>query len=547
MSIYANRPWLQAIDPLVPREIELPEIPVYKFLTDSYQKFPANIAISYYGTEFTYAEFESLTNKLANSLKNIGVGKGDRVAIYMDNCPQYAFGFFALMKLGAIAVQISPMASAKELLAVLGDSGAKGIITLDYLLGKVQEIFNESPLEFIIAGTLHDYLPLNPFPCVPFAVPDPQPIPNKENIFEFSKLLNQSGSFDCAEINPREDLAVLQYTSGTTGVPKGVMITHFNITAYVTCAKALDYKNVPGEEVYPVNLPLSHNYAMFQTLVLPVALGGKVVIMVRFHPDEILKTIHHHRCTCCRAVPTILAMLAQHPHLEEYDLSSVRHWIVGGAPVPEKIINIFKKVSGGNVAEGYGLTETTSGVVINRLYGQTLNGMGMPFIGTDIKIVELGTGDEVPIGEAGELLIKGPTVSAGYWQKPEETANTFEDGWLHTGDMVRLTAEGVLQFVDRLKELVIVSGFNVYPSEVENVLYQNPNVMEAAVIGVADERQGEVVKAFVRLKPGSELKEDELIAYCQEWLSPYKMPKIVQFVEDFPRTAVGKILKRALR
>lgn len=547
MSIYSSRPWLQAIDPLVPREIDLPEIPVYKFLSDSFKKFPSNIAICYYGTEITYAEFEYLTNKLANGLKSIGVKKGDRVAIHMDNCPQYAIGFFALMKLGAVVVQIGPMASAKEILTMINDSGAKGIITLDFLVGKIQEIFDESSLEFIVAGSLHDYLPINPFPCAPFGVPDPQPIPNQENIFEFNKLLNQSGQFNCADINPREDLAVLQYTSGTTGMPKGVMITHFNITSYVTCAKILDYKNVEGEEVYPVNLPLSHNYAMFQTLVLPIALGGKVVIMVRFHPDEILKTTHHHRCTCCRAVPTILAMLAQHPKLEEFDLTSVRHWIVGGAPVPEKIVNVFKKISGGNVAEGYGLTETTSGVIINRLYGQTLAGMGMPFIETDIRIINPGTGEDVPIGEAGELLIKGPTVSAGYWEKPEETSKTFESGWLHSGDLVRLTQEGVLQFVDRLKELIIVAGFNVYPSEVENTIYQHPSIMEAAVIGMSDERQGEVVKAMVRLKPGFELKEDELIAFCQEKLSPYKVPKIVQFVEDFPRTAVGKILKRALR
>jgi long-chain acyl-CoA synthetase len=547
MSIYSSRPWLQAIDPLVPREIELPEIPVYKFLSDSFEKFPNNIAIYYYGTEFTYAEMEHLTNKLANGLKNIGIKKGDRVAIHMDNCPQYAFGFFALMKLGAVVVQASPMASAKELLAMVNDSGAKGIITLDYLLGKVREIFDESPLEFIVVGSLHDYLPINPFPCAPFAVPDPLPIPQQENIFEFNKLLNQSCQFDCADINPREDLAVLQYTSGTTGIPKGVMINHYNITSYVTCARMLDYKNIEGQEVYPVNLPLSHNYAMFQTLVLPVSLGGKVVIMVRFHPDEALKTIHYQRCTCFRAVPTILAILAQHPKLEEFDLTSVRHWIVGGAPVPEKIVNVFKKVSGGNVAEGYGLTETTSGAIINRLYGQTLAGMGMPFIGTDIRVIDPGTDEDIPIGETGELLIKGPTVSAGYWEKSEETAKTFEDGWLHTGDLVRLTAEGVLQFVDRLKELIIVAGFNVYPSEVENTIYQHPAIMEAAVIGKPDERQGEIVKAIVRLKPGFELKEEELIAFCQERISPYKVPKIVQFVEDFPRTAVGKILKRALK
>lgn len=546
MSIYSTKPWLKAIDPLVPQEFELPVIPVYKFLTDSFEKFPNSVAIYYYGTEFTYSELESLTNKLANGLRKAGIEKGDRVVIHMDNCPQYIIAFFALMKLGAVVVQVGPMASAKELLTIVTDSTSKGIITLDFLVSKVQEIFDESSLEFIVAGYLHDYLPQSPFPCAPFGVPEIQPIPKAENIYIFTELLNQSSRFNSAEINPREDLAVLQYTSGTTGIPKGVMVTHYNITSYVTVAGILDYKTVEGQEVYPVSLPLSHNYAMFQTAVLPIHVGGKVVIMVRFHPDDALKTIHHLRCTVFRAVPTILTVLAQHPQLETYDLTSVRHWIVGGAPVPQKVVDIFKKVSGANVAEGYGLTETTSGMIINRLYGQTLAGMGMPFMGTDIKIIDPDTGEEMPIGEAGELLINGPTISSGYWQKPEETAKTFRDGWLYTGDLVRLTSEGVLQFVDRLKELIIVAGFNVYPNEVEHVIYQHPSVMEVAVIGMPDDRQGEVVKAVVKRKPGFKVEEEELIAFCRENLSPYKVPKSIQFVEDFPRTAAGKILKRSL-
>jgi long-chain acyl-CoA synthetase len=245
-------------------------------------------------------------------------------------------------------------------------------------------------------------------------------------------------------------------------------------------------------------------------------------------------------------VPTILTVLAQHPKLKQYDLTSVRYWIVGGAPVPEKVVNIFKSVSGGNVVEGYGLTESTSGLVINRLYGRILEGMGMPFLGTDVRIISPETGEDVPIGEPGELLIKGPTVSSGYWEKAEETARAFRDGWLHSGDLVRMTSEGVLQFIDRLKELIIVAGFNVYPTEVENVLYQHPAIMEAAVIGTPDERRGEVVKAVVKKKPGFEVKEEELITFCKERLSPYKLPRSVEFVEDFPRTAAGKILKRSL-
>jgi long-chain acyl-CoA synthetase len=538
---------LKAIDPLVSRELNLPEMPVYKYLTNSFKKFPDNIAIYYYGTELTYAELESLSNKLANGLSNAGIEKGDRVVIHMDNCPQYVIAFFALMKLGAVVVQIGPMSSAKELLTIVNDSRSKAIITLDFLVSKVQKILEESTLKFMVVGSLHDYLPLNPSPCAPFGVDEMQPITYMNNIIEFAKIINQSSRFDYTTINPREDLAVLQYTSGTTGLPKGIMVTHYNITSYVTGANQMDYKAMEGEEVWPVSLSLSHNYAMFQMALIPISLGGKIVIMVRFHPDETLKTIHSLRCTCYRAVPTILTVLAQHPDLKQYDLSSVRYWLVGGAPVPEEVVNVFKTVSGGNVVEGYGLTESTSGTIVNRFYGQTLVGMGMSFIGSDVRVNDPDTGEDVPIGESGELLIKGPTVSAGYWEKPEETSKTFRDGWLHTGDIVRMTSEGVLQFVDRLKEMIVVAGFNVYPTEVEDILYQHPKIMEVAIIGMPDQRQGEVVKAVIKKKPKFDLDADEVIKFCRERLSPYKVPKSIEFVEDFPRTASGKIMKRLLK
>ena len=548
MKTYADRPWLEHMDPKIDRSPNLPEIPVHQFLADSFRKYPNHIALYFYGTEFTYAEFASLTNKLANSLVRLGIKKSDRVALYMDNCPQYAIAFFAVLKAGAVAVQITPMAAERDVLYLLNDSGAKGIVTLDYLWPRVKAVMGQSKLEFAAVGSIYDYLPANPLPVKPFAIPDkPLGFEPAAGVYEFRSLLNESCEFVSPEINSREDLAVLQYTSGTTGFSKGVMVTHYNLASYITMLMRIDYKSEPGKEVYPVTLPMSHNYGMFQTVVAPIAMGGKVVIMVRFHPDEALRVIDSLHATIFRAVPTMLTMMIGHPRIKEFNLSSVRHWVVGGAPVPDELVARFQQVSGANVVEGYGLTESTSGVVLNSLYDKTHKGMGFPAILMDARVIDPNTGKDVPFGTDGELLLKGPPVSPGYWGKPEETAKTFKEGWLYTGDMVRMSEKGVLQFVDRLKEMIIVSGFNVYPTEVENVLYEHPGVLEAAVIGWPDERQGEIVKAVLVAKPGAELKPEGIISFCKERLAAYKVPKMVEVVSSLPKNPTGKIQKKALK
>ena len=548
MKTYADRPWLAHMDPRIDRNPILPETPVHQFLTDSFRKYPDHIALYFYGAEFTYAELESLTNKLANSLAKLGVRKGDRVALCMDNCPQYVIAFFAVLKAGAAVVQITPMATEREALYLINDSGSKGIVTLDYIWPRIKTVMNESPLAFAVVGSLYDYLPLTPFPVKPFAIPEkPLGIESAADVYEFKTLLNESCAFTPPVMNSRQDLAVLQYTSGTTGFAKGVMVTHYNLSSYVTLLMTMGYRDEPGKEIYPVTLPMSHNYAMFQTVVAPIAMGGKVVIMVRFHPDEALRVIDRLHTTIFRAVPTMLTMMIAHPRLAEFNLRSVRHWVVGGAPVPDELVAKFQQVSGANVVEGYGLTESTSGVVLNSLYDKTHKGMGFPAIMMDARVINPETGEDVPFGTDGELLLKGPAISPGYWNKPEETSKTFEGGWLHTGDIVRMSEQGVLQFVDRLKEMIIVSGFNVYPTEVENALYEHPGVMEAAVIGWPDERQGEIVKAVIVPRKDAVLKADEMISFCKERLTAYKVPKIIEVVDSLPKNPTGKIQKKALQ
>ena len=548
MKTYADRPWLDHMDPKITKNPSLPDIPVHQLLTESAKKFPNHTALYFYGTKFSYTELETLTTGLAKSITELGIAKGDRVAIYMDNCPQYVIAFFAVLKAGAAVVQVPPMLAERELSYLVADSGARAIFTLDYLLPKVKTVMSGSSLQFAVSSSLFDYLPPDPIPSRPFGIPQQAlPFEPAAGVHEFKSLIGNAGDYSSPAINNKKDLAVIQYTSGTTGFAKGVMITHHNLASYVTMLQYMDYKNEPGKEIYPVTLPMFHNYGMFQTVVAPLAMGGKVIIMVRFHPEEALMMIDQLHPTIFRAVPTMLIMMMNHPKIKEFNLSSIRHWIVGGAPVPDELVAKFNEISGANVVEGYGLTESTSGVVLNSLYEKTHKGMGFPAILTDARVVDLTTGEDVPLGADGELLLKGPTISIGYWGRPEETAKTFKDGWLHTGDIVRMTEQGVLQFVDRLKEMVIVSGFNVYPTEVEGVLYEYPGVLECAVIGWPDERQGEVVKAFIVPKPDVNLDASQIINFCKERLSAYKVPKLVEIVGSLPKNPTGKILKKELK
>ena len=355
-------------------------MPCISFSPTAFQKYPHHTAIFFYGTEFTYAELESLTNKFANSLAALGIVKGDRVAPLHGQLPPVRHRLLRLYEGGrrrrANPRPWRPNVSWPTSSATREPGGSS---PSTYLWPKAKAVMNDSTLEFAVVGSLYDDLPIRPVPCKPFSIPDaPVPFERQENVYAFSSLLNNACTFTPPAMNSRKDLAVLQYTSGTTGFPKGVMVTHYNLVSYISILRNMDYKSRDGEEVYPVTLPMSHNYAMFQTVVAPVAMGGKIVIMVRFHPDEALRVIDTLHPTIFRAVPTMLAMMAAHPGIKGFDLHSVRHWIVGGAPVPDELVAKFQEVSGANVVEGYGLTESTSGVVLNSLYEKTHKGMGFP-------------------------------------------------------------------------------------------------------------------------------------------------------------------------
>jgi long-chain acyl-CoA synthetase len=518
-------------------------------LTEPYEKYPNSTAVFFYGTEYTYAEIETLSNKIANSLQQLGIRKGDAIGICLDNCAQYVPALFAILKAGAMVVQLSPLLTPRELLVLIKDSGARGVFTLDYLSPKFEAIKEDSDLEFVIVTSLYDSLPLNPFPCKPFGIPEGcLPMNRDDRVLRYTDILNNKAAFEPVPVDPKKDVAMLQYTSGTTGIPKGAMITHWNLSSYIRLMAIRDVMAEWGKDVYLVTLPMSHNFAITQTVILPLYIGGVSVIMVRFHPEETLKMIHHKRVNVLRGVPSMVSMCCHHPNVRQYDLSSIRHWTIGGAPVPQEVADDFRALTGVRVVEGYGLTETTSGIFGNEWYrDQKSRGFGYVLDQHDLRVIDKDTGKDVPIGQLGELWIKGPTVTIGYWKNPQATAESITDGWLHTGDIVVMHEDGMVQYVDRLKELIIVQGFNVYPTEVEDILYKHLGIMETAVIGIPDEKKGEAVLAVVKLKPGSTTTADEFLAYCKENLAPYKIPQAIRFVDDFPRTAAGKILKKELK
>ena len=548
MVTYADRPWKKTLDEHI-LQIDLPEVAAYRLLTEPCEKYPHNRAIFFYGNEYTYSEIDALSNKLANSMSHLGIRKGDCIGVCMDNCPQYVSILFAILKVGATVVQLSPLLTSRELLVLINDSRSKAVFTLDYLFPKIETIMAESPLEFVVVSSLYDCLPREPFPCKPFAVPEgPIAIKNHPWSYTFTDFSKNRVAFDCPPIDAKRDVAMLQYTSGTTGVPKGAMISHWNLSSYIRLMSVRDTMVQWGEDIYLVTTPMSHNFAITQTVILPLFLGGTSVIMVRFHPEEFLKMVHNLRVNVTRGVPAMVSMCGQHPNLKNYDLSSLRHWTVGGAPVPQELADEFKSKTGVRVVEGYGLTETTSGIFANEWYrDQKHRGFGYILEQHDLQIVDPLTGQEVPIGQEGELCIKGPSVTIGYWNNPQATADVLTDGWFHTGDMVRMMEDGLVQYVDRLKEMIIVQGFNVYPTEVEDILYSHQAVMEVAVLGVPDPKRGEAVLAVVKLKPGQTVEAEDLIKFCKDNLAPYKIPGNILFVADFPRSAAGKIMKKELK
>jgi len=551
-SPYAARPWLKRYDYWVRSNLSYPGRPLADILSLSAVERPDRPATHFLGAQLTFLDLKRRADALAASLSRMGIVKGDRVGIMLPNCPQYIIAAFGILRLGAVIVNINPSYTAREFLTVATDSGVRLVITLDALAPLVLGAQSQTSVEHVIVTSLAEY-------SAEAAAP-----PQAAGTLAFAQLVaGQAASTHepatrqalRVQIQP-DDLAVLQYTGGTTGTPKGAMLTHGNIWANVVQTEAWNNPSyvVSGTERYLVVIPYFHIYAFSVCMMVGLRIGALQIIHPKYDPDQVLAAIRDFRPTYFPAVPTVFVSLLNHPKVGESGLEGVRAFNSGGAPCPVEVLEQFEQRIGRPLNEGYGLSETSPVTHSTpQLALRKMGTIGVAFPDTDMKIVDVESGTrELPIGEAGELCISGPQVMKGYWNKPEESANVLRpdaDGrtWFHTGDVARMDEEGYTSIVQRKKDLIIVDGFNVYPSEVEAVLYAHQAVRLAAVIGVPDAYHGEIVKACIALKPGTSATREDLIAYCREGLTEYKVPRLVEIRETLPMSAVGKILYRVLR
>ena len=561
MAELLERPWYQFYDEGVPRTIDVPPIPLYTFVEDAARDFPDRVGVKMVlkylplglsiHASLTYRELLAAVHTFAAALHQMGVRPGDRVAIMLPNTPQYVIAFMGTLRAGAIAVNTNPTYTPRELAHQMKDSGAETIVMLSPLYERLQAVRDEVPIKRVIITDIPEYVK-GPFKGLTERTLRKEGlmthVPEGEGVYHWQTVMNMGGTPPDIHPDPNE-VVLFQYTGGTTGVPKAAMLTHRNLVANTMQVAAWIPRFDRGKVIMMGALPFFHVYGMTVSLLLGLYNGGKVVMVPNPRPiDIVMEAIHHERCNLFPGVPTMYIAIINHPRVHKYDLKSVEACISGAAPLPVEVQQRFEAITGGRLVEGYGLTEASPVTHSNPIYGKRKMGsIGLPFPSTDAKIVDMNTGETLPPGKVGELCVKGPQVMKGYWNRPEETKLVLdEEGWLHTGDIARMDEEGYFYIVDRKKDIIIASGYNIIPREVEEVLYMHPKVLEAVVAGVPDPYRGETVKAYIVLKPGEQATEEEIIAFCREHLAPYKVPKLVEFRSELPKSQVGKFLRRVL-
>jgi long-chain acyl-CoA synthetase len=563
LCVTEHRRWFASYPPNVPHTLEpLPERSVFSMLEGSARKFANRPAMAWFGRHLSYRLLLTEVERFSAVLAGLGIGKGDRVGLILPNSPQYVIAYYGIARAGAIVVGNNPLYTKREMEHQLKDAGIEVVVILDSLYPSFAPVLQTVGAREVVVTKVTDYMPFPKKQLAPLKFrlearregkPWP-PVPKAADVRWWSALMNAAGPVPpVATVDPRRDPAGFIYTGGTTGPSKGAMLTHFNIVANTLQSTGWFPDIVAGDDAVMCVLPFFHSYGMTTELNLGILNGAKLVLVPRFELHLVLKALAKEKPSLFPGVPRLYQALNDAPETRRFDLRSLKACVSGAAPLPQAVARKFAEITGGaNLVEGYGLSEASPVTHANPVSGGARVGtIGLPIPDTDCKIVDLEDPDrEVKQGERGELCIQGPQVMLGYWNRPEETALVIRNGWLHTGDVATMDQDGFFRIVDRIKEMIIVSGFNVYPTEVEDVLYHNPKVAKVSVIGVPDEVTGEAVKAFVVLRPGQTATEEEIVAWARDpehGLSGYRVPKQIEFRGALPETLIGKVLRRVLQ
>ena len=559
MTIDTPRPWLSSYAPGVPHEIDLPEGSLFDIVEHSAEEYGANVALEFFGATTTYASLAEQVARAAEGLRLLGVQKGDPVALVLPNAPQHIVAFYAVLRLGAIVVEHNPLYTPRELRHQFEDHGAKVVIAWDKVVGTIQDFPDDVAVDTIISVNITQSMPL----LTRFALRLPIAKARESRAalttsvrgtITWPTLLKSAPIATAIHKPVASEVALIQYTSGTTGAPKGATLTHLNLTTNAAQARAWVPTVERGTSVVYAVLPMFHAYGLTLCLTFAMSMGARLVLFPKFDPDLVLKVIKKRPATFLPAVPPIYERLQKAAKEQGVSLAGIEIAISGAMPLAASVVEPWEAETGGYLVEGYGLSETSPVLMANPVATTRRAGtVGLPLPNTEVRVVdpENPTVDRAP-GEEGELIVRGPQVFSGYWGKPDETAAVFVTGdangdWFRTGDIVTVDEDGFVRVVDRIKELIITGGFNVAPSEVEETLRAFPGIADAAVVGMPDAHSGEAVVAAVVLEPGTELDEEAVRAHVRAELTPYKVPKHVYVVEELPKSLIGKVLRKNVR
>lgn len=544
-------PWLKNYPPFAPWAMPIPAEPVFHLLDTAVARFPNNACLEFLGRRWSYAETGALVKRAAAGFQKLGVGKGTRVGLLLPNTPYYPIAFFGIARAGGTIVNMNPLYAARELENMVKDSEIDILVTMDLAITypKAVTLLDSTKLKKLVICPFAAALPpLTGLLFKLFKRAQVVPVQAGERVYMWDQLLDNPGNPTPVTIDPKTDVAVLQYTGGTTGVPKAAMLTHANVTANARQVSSWYGGAAPGNEKFLAALPFFHVFAMTVVLLVGLEFGGEIIMLPRFDLKDCLKTIHKKRPTVFPAVPTIYTAINNAPEAKSFDLTSLKICISGGAPLPVEVKRAFEAMTGAVVVEGYGLSETSPVVCTNPTQGLNKAGsVGPPLPGTIIEIHALDDDRILPVGEKGEICVRGPQVMKGYWNRPKDTADVLKDGALHTGDVGYLDDEGYVFIVDRIKDMINASGYKIYPRVVEEAIYLHPAVEEVNVIGVPDAYRGEAPKAFIKVRAGMTLTEPEIRDFLKERLSAIERPAQYEFRDVLPKTMIGKLSKKELK